>query len=158
MNVNKLEKAYFYNSLHRNVVADISLLIEKLFKEKSSILVRCNDQESVDVIDAFLWAYKEDEFIPHSIVTKEKKASIYPILITTDINEDYDHDVLLALSGVLIKEKEWRNFSKAYYFFDDQENKEKENAREMWKSFSALNIACKYWVNKANKWVLAHSS
>ena len=41
---------------------------------------------------------------------------------------------------------------------DSVPDKEKENAREMWKSFSALNIACKYWVNKANKWVLARSS
>ena len=157
MNVNKLEKAYFYNSSHRNVVADISFLIEKLFKEKNRILVCCKDQETVEVIDAFLWTYKEDEFIPHSIATKEKN-SIYPILITTDIHEDYDHNVLLASSGVLIKETDWRKFAKAYYFFDDQENKEKENAREMWKNFSALNIVCKYWVNTANKWVLARSS
>ena len=157
MNVNKLEKAYFYNSSHRNLVADISWLIEKLFKEKNRILVCCKDQETVQVIDAFLWAYKEDGFIPHSIVTKEK-STVYPILVTTDILQDYEHNVLLALSGVLISEKDWQKFSKAYYFFDDQENKEKENAREMWKSFSALNIVCKYWVNKADKWVLARSS
>ena len=157
MDVNKLEKAYFYNSSHRNVVADISLLIEKLFKEKNRILVCCKDLETVEVIDDFLWAYKEDGFIPHSIATKEKYSN-YPILITTEIHEDYKHNVLLALSGVLIKEKDWRKFSRAYYFFDDQENKEKENAREMWKSFSALNIACKYCVNKANKWELARSS
>ena len=157
MNVSKLEKAYFYNSSHRNVVADISRLIENLFKEKNRILVCCKDLETVEVVDNFLWAYKEDGFIPHSIETKER-SSIYPILITTNINEEYEHNVLLALSGVLIKEKDWRKFSKAYYFFDDQENKEKENAREMWKSFSALDIVCKYWVNKANKWVLARSS
>ena len=157
MNVNKLEKAYFYNSSHRNVVADISYLIEKLFNQRNRILVFCKDLETVEVIDNFLWAYKEDGFIPHSIATKEK-SSVYPILITTDIHEDYEHNVLMALDGVLIKEKDWRKFSKAYYFFDDQENKEKENAREMWKSFSALNIVCKYWVNKANKWVLARSS
>ena len=157
MSVNKLDKDYFYNSSHRNVVADISRLIEKLFKEKNRILVFCKDLETVEVIDNFLWAYKDDGFIPHSIETKEK-SSIYPILITTNIHEDYQHDVLLALSGVLIKEKDWRRFSKAYYFFDDQENREKENAREMWKSFLALNIVCKYWVNKANRWVLTRSS
>ena len=156
MNVNKLEKAYFYNSSHRNVVADISWLIEKLFNEKNRILVCCKDQETVEVIDAFLWAYKEDGYVPHSIATKEK-SSVCPILITSDIHKEYDHNVLLALSGVLIEEKDWRKFSRAYYFFDDQENKEKANAREMWKSFSSLNIVCKYWINKANKWVLARS-
>ena len=74
MNVSKLEKAYFYNSTQRNVVADISWLIEKLFKEKNRILVFCKDLETVAVIDDFLWAYKEDGFIPHSIATKEKSS------------------------------------------------------------------------------------
>ena len=157
MNVNKLEKAYFYNSSHRDVVADIYWLVEKLFKEKNRILVCCKDLETVEVIDSFLWAYKEDGFIPHSTATKEK-SSLYPILITTDIHEYYEHNVLLASSGIFINEKDWRKFSKAYYFFDDQENKEKENAREMWKSFSSQKINCKYWVNKANRWVLARSS
>ena len=85
MIVNKLEKAYFYNSSHRNVVADISRLVEKLFKEKNRILVCCKDLETVEVIDDFLWAYKEDGFIPHSIATKEK-SSIYPILILSLIH------------------------------------------------------------------------
>ena len=42
--------------------------------------------------------------------------------------------------------------------FIEEENGEKENARAMWRSLSALNVDCKYWVNKANKWVLARSS
>ena len=155
--MNKLEKAYFYNSSQRNVVADISWLIEKLFKENNRILVCCKDQKTVEVIDDFLWRYKEDGFIPHSIEQKER-SSIYPVLITTDIDEEHKHNALLALSGVLIEEKSWQKFTKAYYFFDHLDNKEKENAREMWKSFSELNIVCKYWVNKANKWVLARSS
>ena len=157
MDVNKLEKAFFYNSAKRNVVADISLLIEKLFIERNTILVCCKDQETVEVIDDFLWAYKEDGFIAHSIETKEQ-FSAYPILITTNIHEDYKHNVLLALSGVFIKENDLRRFTKVYYFFDDQENKEKENARLMWKNLSIQDVICKYWVNKGNKWVLARSS
>ena len=104
MNVNKLEKAYFYNCSRRNVVADISWLTEKLYKERDRILICCKDQETVEVIDDFLWRYKEDGFIPHSIEKKEQ-SSIYPVLITTDIDKEHKHNVLLALSGVLIEKK-----------------------------------------------------
>ncbi len=157
MHANKLEKAYFYNSSQRDVVSDISWLTEKLYKERDTILIYCKDQETVEIIDNFLWNYKEDGFIPHSIERKEE-SFIYPVLITTDINEEYKHNVLLALSGVLIEEKDWRKFNKAYYFFDYLENREKVNARLMWRNFSALNVVCKYWINKDNKWVLARSS
>ena len=88
---------------------------------------------------------------------KNEEVSLNPILVSTDLDEGFDHNVLIALNGVFIKEKDWQRFAKIYYFFDDQDITEKENARSMWKSFSAVDIDCKYWINKKNKWVLANS-
>ena len=156
MDVNKLEKAYFYNSSERDIIADIFWLTEKLYKARNTILVYCKDYENVKIIDDFLWAYRDDEFIPHSI-EQEDLDCIYPILITSKIDKDYKHNTLLALNGVLIEEKVCQKFSNVYYFFDNQENKEKENARIVWKNFVSKNVVCKYWVNKANKWVLENS-
>ncbi|MFL2801009.1 MAG: DNA polymerase III subunit chi [Paracoccaceae bacterium] len=156
MELKKIEKVYFYNSSHRDIIYDIAVLTEKLFLKNDRIVIFCTDQETVEVVDNFLWAYREDSFIPHSINRNEKTLA-YPILITSSIDEGYEHDVLLVLNGVLIKEKDWQKFNKIYYFFDDQDNKEKENARAMWKSCSSLNAECKYWVNEKNKWVLANS-
>ena len=156
MDFKKLEKVFFYNSSERDVVADIARLTEKLFMKNNSVVIFCADQETVEVVDDFLWAYKEDGFIPHSS-KKNRGNSVYPVLITTAMDELYKHNVLLALNGVLIKERYWPNFSKIYYFFDDEDNNEKENARFMWKSFSSLDVECKYWIAKKNKWVLANS-
>ena len=157
MDTKKLEKVYFYNSSKRDILADISWLTEKLYKERNRILIFCKDDETVKIIDDFLWAYRDEEFIPHSI-EKEEQASVYPILITSEIDRDYKHNILLALNGVLIQEKNCQKFTNVYYFFDNQEEKEKENARTMWKNFVSQDVACKYWVNKANKWILANSS
>ena len=157
MYVKKLEKAYFYNSSQRDIIADIFWLTEKLYKSRNTILIFCKDYENVKIIGDFLWAYRDDGFIPHSL-EKEDQVSVYPILITSKIDKDYKHNTLLALNGVLVEEKACQKFSNVYYFFDNQENKEKENARIMWKNFVSQNVVCKYWVNKANKWVLQNSS
>jgi len=157
MYVKKLEKAYFYNSSQRDIIADIFWLTEKLYKSRNTILICCKDYENVKIIGDFLWAYRDDGFIPHSL-EREDQVSVYPILITSKIDKDYKHNTLLALNGVLVEEKECQKFSNVYYFFDNQENKEKENARIMWKNFVSQNVVCKYWVNKANKWVLQNSS
>ena len=157
MYVKKLEKAYFYNSSQRDIIADIFWLTEKLYKSRNTILICCKDYENVKIIGDFLWAYRDDGFIPHSL-EKEDQVSVYPILITSKIDKDYKHNTLLALNGVLVEEKDCQKFSNVYYFFDNQENKEKENARIMWKNFVSQNVVCKYWVNKANKWVLQNSS
>ena len=157
MYVKKLEKAYFYNSSQRDIIADIFWLTEKLYKSRNTILICCKDYENVKIIGDFLWAYREDGFIPHSL-EKEDQVSVYPILITSKIDKDYKHNTLLALNGVLVEEKVCQKFTNVYYFFDNQENKEKENARIMWKNFVSQNAVCKYWVNKENKWVLQNSS
>ena len=157
MCVKKLEKAYFYNSSQRDIIADIFWLTEKLYKSRNTILIYCKDYENVKIIGDFLWAYRDDGFIPHSL-EKEDQVSVYPILITSKIDKDYKHNTLLALNGILVEEKDCQKFSNLYYFFDNQENKEKENARIMWKNFVSQNVVCKYWVNKENKWVLQNSS
>ena len=156
MALGKLEKAFFYNVSHRDVVADIAWLAENIFKKNNRIVIFCNDQENTEVVDDFLWSTRDDSFIPHSQKI-DGKDTFDPILVTADLDGSYEHNVLLALNGVLIKEKDWQRFAKIYYFFDDQDIKEKENARSMWKSFSSLNIDCKYWINEKNKWVLANS-
>ena len=156
MALGKLEKAFFYNISHRDVVADIAWLAENIFKKNNRIVIFCADQETTEVVDDFLWSTRDDSFIPHS-KKKDGKDTFDPILVTADLDGSYDHNVLLALNGGLIKEKDWQRFAKIYYFFDDQDIKEKENARSMWKSFSSLNIDCKYWINEKNKWVLANS-
>ena len=157
MCVKKLEKAYFYNSSQRDMIADIFWLTEKLYKSRNTILICCKDYENVKIIGNFLWAYRDDGFIPHSL-EKEDRDSIYPIHITSKIDKDCKHNTLIALNGILLEEKDCHKFSNVYYFFDNQENTEKENARIMWKNFVSQNAVCKYWVNKANKWVLQNSS
>ncbi len=156
MALGKLEKAFFYNASHRDVVADVARLTENIFKKNNRIVIFCIDQETTEVVDDFLWSYRDDSFIPHAI-KKHGESSLNPILVTTDLDKVYEHNVLVALNGVLIKENDWQRFAKIYYFFDNQDINEKENARLMWKSFSSSNVGCKYWVNEKNKWVLAKS-
>ena len=58
MDKKKLEKAYFYNSSQRDIIADIFWLTEKLYKVRNTILVYCKDYENVKIIDDFLWHTK----------------------------------------------------------------------------------------------------
>ena len=109
MDVKKIQKAYFYNSSYRDIVADIFWLTEKLYKARNTILVCCKDSENVKIINDLLWAYREDGFIPHS-TEKEELDSIYPILIASKIDKDFKHNTLLAINGIFIEEKVCQKF------------------------------------------------
>ena len=76
MYVKKLEKAYFYNSSQRDIIADIFWLTQKLYKSRNTILICCKDYENIKIIGDFLWAYRDDEFIPHS-TEREEQVSVF---------------------------------------------------------------------------------
>ena len=90
MALGKLEKAFFYNASHRDVVSDIARLAENIFKKNNKIVIFCSDQETVEVVDDFLWSYRDDSFIPHSI-KKHGDSSLNPVLVTTNFNECDEH-------------------------------------------------------------------
>ena len=120
MDIKKVEKAYFYNSFTKRHNCRHFLVDRKLYKARNTILVCCKDYENVKItIDDFL-TYQDDGFIPHSI-EKQDQVSVYPILITSKIDKDYEHNTLLALNGVLIEKEVCQKFANVYYFFDNQE-------------------------------------
>ena len=72
MVLGKLKKAFFYNTSHRDIVADIAWLAENIFKKNNKIVIFCTDQETAEVIDDFLWSTRDDSFIPHAKKNLEK--------------------------------------------------------------------------------------
>ncbi|MDC3067791.1 DNA polymerase III subunit chi [Paracoccaceae bacterium] len=150
------EQVFFYNSSDRDRLRDVSILIENLYLRNNRILVLSSDQETASILDNFLWIYKEESFVPHSMQPNENGFPT-PVFITTNIDEFHRYQTLLSINGILIENQKWAGFKKIYYFFSENDINEKQNARLMWKNFSSQNLVCKYWTYKNRKWVLQHS-
>lgn len=42
-------------------------LLEKAYRQGHSVFVYCDHQHDAELLDEFLWTYKEDSFIPHNL-------------------------------------------------------------------------------------------
>lgn len=71
-------------------------LLEKAYSEQKRVYVHTNTREEADRLDAMLWTFRDDSFVPHNIYTDEP----YPpaIQIGYGATPKADYDLLLNLA------------------------------------------------------------
>ena len=57
-------------------------LLEKSLERGWRVVVQASSDERVEALDAHLWTYRDDGFLPHG-TSKEQEAAEQPILITS---------------------------------------------------------------------------
>ena len=57
----------------RDLLVYACRLVEKGYKQgTSSIYIHCNNEEEANEIDALLWTFRQESFVPHSLISKKK--------------------------------------------------------------------------------------
>ena len=73
-------------------------LIEKGYKKRfGSMYIHASNKEEVKIIDNQLWTFRQESFIPHSILGDENNSSI---LIGNDVLPKTNFDVIINLSDL----------------------------------------------------------
>lgn len=71
-------------------------LIDKAFAQGNNILIATENAQASQDIDALLWSFRPESFLPHAITGSEADANT-PIVISHDENDVEHHDVLVNL-------------------------------------------------------------
>jgi DNA polymerase-3 subunit chi len=93
-------KIYFIvlnSSQKQKVVCDLA---EKCYQAGKRVVIFCEDQEKAKELDLLLWTWKQSSFIPH-IYSATLETSFYePILVTSQIGDSYNYNVLILSDTV----------------------------------------------------------
>ncbi len=107
-------------------------LVEKGYKQgASSIYIHCNNEDEANEIDALLWTFRQESFVPHSLVNKENGS---PIEIGWEGNQARNIKAIVNLSNQIPKDS--INSYKIHEMVENDEEK-KKIAREKWKSYKS---------------------
>lgn len=71
-------------------------LIEKAYKEKHRVYIHAPSQEVAHELDEFLWTYKDNSFVPHSLI-EEKIEPAPPVQIGHSTTPAGSHTMLINL-------------------------------------------------------------
>ena len=125
----------------KNYLLYVCKLVEKGFKQKiQPIYIQTSNQQQAEQLDKLLWTFKQDSFIPHTIVGATDLDST-PVQIGWNDNQFHPAAAIVNLSEEM--PISYLESTRIHEIVEEDEVK-KNKARERWKNYKSkgcqLNI------------------
>ncbi len=139
---------YFYHLERSELERALPPLLEKCLARGWRALVRGGVPERLEALDAVLWTYRDDSFLPHA---REGDPARQPIWLTDAPGNPNSAQVLFAIDGA--EPGDIAGFERACLVFDGRDEAALEMARSRWKEAKQAGINTAYWrESAAGKW------
>jgi DNA polymerase III subunit chi len=136
-------RADFYHLTRVPLEKALPSIAERILANGERLVIVAEDEKLLTRIDALLWSYKPESFLPHG------REGSQPILLSADASGSSAQNVAL-IDGA------WRDaalsFGRAFYFFDSETI---ADARTAWRGLAERDeVERHYWKqDDAGKWV-----
>ena len=133
----------WFSHLERSGLEDVlPPLLEKCLERGWRALVRCTDPERLDALDARLWTYRDDAFLPHGR-DGAAQAARQPILLTLGADNANSAQVVVLTDGA--EEGASAGVHRQIRIFDGRDEAALQAARAAWKAVKARGDEASYW-------------
>jgi DNA polymerase III subunit chi len=145
-----MAELWFYHLERSELEKALPLMLEKCLQHGWRALVRGGSTERLDLLDAALWTYKDESFLPHGRDGAADPARL-PIFLTTRAENPNSAQALYLIDGAELGDI--AAFQRASIVFDGRDEAALETARSRWKEAKAAGIGASYWrENASGKW------
>ena len=142
----------FYHLQRQPVERVLPALLEKSYERGWKVIVQASTDERVDALDAHLWTYKDDGFLPHG-TAREAEASQQPILLTTGEHNPNGATVRFLIDGAPVPE-DADAYERIVLMFDGEDEDAVAAARARWGEAKSKGFAVTYWQpDEQGRWV-----
>ena len=146
-----MAELWFYHLERTELEKALPPLLEKCLQRGWRALVRGGNSERLDALDATLWTYRDESFLPHAREETGKDAARQPVLLTALAGNPNSAKALFLIDGA--EAGELAGFERACLMFDGRDEAALETARSRWKEAKASGIEASYWRESASgKW------
>ncbi|MEM9877796.1 MAG: DNA polymerase III subunit chi [Pseudomonadota bacterium] len=136
----------FYHLEKQDVSAALPRLLEKVIAAGHKVAVFLRGEEQLETLDAALWTYDANSFLPHGR-SGGKHSDLQPIYLTTGQDVPNQADILVALDAQL--PEDLTAFSRCLYMFDSRQDGATEQARRDWSALKDQGHDVTYWQQSA---------
>lgn len=137
-----MAELWFYHLEKAGVGDVLPGLLQKVLERGSRALVVVPDSETAASLDASLWTFRDESFLPHGL-DSEPGAPRQPVLISTQTRNVNGADMLFCLGGSDPgNPDEW---SRVILLFEDSDEAAKQGARSLWSAMKKSGTTVSYW-------------
>jgi DNA polymerase IIIc chi subunit len=133
----------FYHLQRQPIEKVLPALLEKSLARGWRVVVQAASEERVEALDAHLWTYRDDAFLPHG-TDREAEAATQPVLITTGDGNPNGAKVRFLIEGAGVP-ADTRDYERIVLLFDGDDPDAVAAARERWTQARAQGVAATYW-------------
>ena len=147
MSEGSLTEIYFYHLESRSLEQVLPTLLELSLKRGWRAAVQAASEERVEALNALLWTYREESFLPHG-TARDGHASAHPIYLTTGDDNPNAAQVRFLVDGSTLADAS--PYSRVAYVFDGGDAEAVSRARAEWQAAKARGDAVSYWQQDAD--------
>jgi DNA polymerase-3 subunit chi len=136
----------FYHLESQPLERVIPVLLEKTLERGWRAVVETGNAERAEVLDALLWTYRDDSFLPHGLGGDPFDAD-QPVLIAIDGTNPNNAAVRFFVDRAVPKSGE--GYQRLVYMFSGHDPDAVAEAREAWKALRDGNDVT-YWQQDGN--------
>jgi DNA polymerase-3 subunit chi len=133
----------FYHLQRQPLERVLPALLEKSLERGWRVVVQTASEERVEALDAHLWTFRDDSFLPHGI-WREQTAGEQPILLTVNDDNPNGAQVRFLVDGTAVPE-DAAAYERLVLIFDGDDPDAVEAARARWGEAKAKGFAVTYW-------------
>jgi DNA polymerase-3 subunit chi len=147
-----MTEALFYHLVGKPLERALPELLEKSYERGWRVIVQAASEERVDALDAHLWTYRDDNFLPHG-TARDGDAALHPILLTTADHNPNGATVRFLIDGAPIP-PDAGSYDRLVLMFDGDDEEAVAGARTRWSEAKAQGFEVTYWQPDAQgRWV-----
>jgi DNA polymerase-3 subunit chi len=133
----------FYHLQRQPLERVLPTLLEKSLERGWRVVVQASSEERVEALDAQLWTYRDDSFLPHG-TWRETNANEQPILLTLNDDNPNGASVRFLIDGAPMP-ADVAAYQRVVLLFDGEDADAVEVARTRWSEAKAKGLEATYW-------------
>ena len=147
-----MTEVLFYHLQHQPLERVLPQLLERSYERGWRVVVQAASEERVEALDAHLWTYRDDNFLPHG-TARDSDAQLQPILLTTADHNPNGATVRFLVEGVAMP-ADVGGYDRIVLLFDGDDEEAVATARVRWGEAKAQGFAVTYWQpDEQGRWV-----
>jgi DNA polymerase III subunit chi len=141
----------FYHLQRHPLERVLPALIEKSLERGWRVVVQAASEERVEALDAHLWTFRDDSFLPHG-TSREAEAPEQPVLLTVHGDNPNSAAVRFLIDGASVP-PDAEGYQRIVLLIDGNDSEAVAAARERWSEGKANGFEVTYWqADEQGRW------
>jgi DNA polymerase III subunit chi len=123
-------------------------LLQRSLERGWRVVVQASSEERIEALDAHLWTWRDDVFLPHG-TWRDGEAAAQPVLLTVHDDNPNGATVRFLLEGAAVPE-DLSIYQRLVVLFDGEDGDALAAARQRWSTAKSAGLKVTYWLADEN--------